>query len=229
MTTLTLVRNATLLLEFDGGSCVLVDPMLNPRGAVGAVEDTAPVIANPLVELLQGPEHWARAADVVLVTHLHNDHFDDAARRFVPAATPLFCQPDDEPRMRADGFERVMPVEQDSVLLPGVRATRVPARHTLGAAQQAALGPGSGYVLHGAFPTTYVAGDCVWSPELVETLDRFAPEVIVLNGGAARFLSGPPISMTCEDVIRTARHAPEAQVIVVHLEALSHCPMTRMS
>ena len=47
------------------------------------------------------------------------------------------------------------------------------------------------------------------------------------TSGAARFLDGSPISMTTEDVIATARHAPAATVAAVHLEALNHCPMTR--
>jgi hypothetical protein len=33
--------------------------------------------------------------------------------------------------------------------------------------------------------------------------------------------------MTVEDVIATARHAPSATLVAVHLEALNHCPMTR--
>src|ERR671925_2358056 len=51
--------------------------------------------------------------------------------------------------------------------------------------------------------------------------------VIVVNAGAGRIGASMPISMTADDVIRTARAAPEATVVAVHLEALSHCPMRR--
>ena len=103
---ITLVHNATLLLEL-GGVAVLVDPMLNPAGAVGPVGGTAPPLANPLVDLPRPAEHWVRAADRVLVTHLHNDHFDDAARAALAPDTPIFCQPPDRERLAADGFARV--------------------------------------------------------------------------------------------------------------------------
>jgi hypothetical protein len=53
------------------------------------------------------------------------------------------------------------------------------------------------------------------------------PERNVVNAGAARFLDGGPISMTAEDVIATARHAPYATLVAVHLEVVNHCPMTR--
>lgn len=120
-----------------------------------------------------------------------------------------------------------MAVERTSAdVIPGATVTRVGARHTTGE-HESALGPGSGYVAAGAGPTVYVAGDCVWSPELVAALDEHRPDVIVLNGGAARFLTGEAISMTAQDVIATARHAPGARIVVVHLEALNHCPMTR--
>ena len=51
--------------------------------------------------------------------------------------------------------------------------------------------------------------------------------MIVVNAGAGRIGASMPISMTADDVIRTARAAPEATVVAVHLEALSHCPMRR--
>jgi len=222
---LTLVRNATLQLDVAAGT-VLVDPMLNPRDAVPAVEDTAPAVRNPLVDLPCSAESLAGAADAVLVTHLHNDHFDDAARRLLSRAVSIFCQPTDAERLRADGFAQVSAVDDLAEVLPGLTARRVPARHTLDVHVEA-LGQGSGYVLTGAGPITYVAGDCVFSPELVQALDDHRPDVVVLNGGAARFLTGPPISMTAEDIILAARHAPDAHMVVVHLEALNHCPMTR--
>lgn len=226
MAILTPVRNATLLLELDG-SHVLVDPMLNPAGAVPPVGGTAPELRNPLVELPFDARELAARADVVLVTHLHNDHFDAAARELLAPDVPLLCQPADADRLTGDGFIDVRPVEDQAPLTAGTVVHRVPARHTLGE-HEAALGPGSGYVVTGAGrPTVYVAGDCVWCEEMAATLDRFHPDVVVLNGGAARFLTGAHISMTSEDVIAAARHAPDARIVVVHLEALNHCPMSR--
>ena len=46
---ITLVRNATLILETAAG--LLVDPMLDPAGARPPIEDTANPVRNPTVEL----------------------------------------------------------------------------------------------------------------------------------------------------------------------------------
>jgi L-ascorbate metabolism protein UlaG (beta-lactamase superfamily) len=51
--------------------------------------------------------------------------------------------------------------------------------------------------------------------------------VTIVNAGAARFLSGDPIVMTADDVVRVCRVLPTTRVIAVHLEALNHCPLTR--
>jgi L-ascorbate metabolism protein UlaG (beta-lactamase superfamily) len=223
---LTLFRNATVSIAFDS-LVILIDPMLNSAGEVAAVEDTAPVRRNPLVELPMPAEEIARACDVVAVTHLHNDHFDAAARRLLRRDVPLLCQPSDAERLGADGFTAVMPVADRLELTNQLTVDRVQARHSIGE-HETALGPGSGYVF--TTPdglTVYIAGDCVFSDVLCQTLETYRPDVVVANGGAARFLTGEPISMTSEDVIRTARAAPEALVVVVHLEALNHCPMTR--
>lgn len=105
---------------------------------------------------------------------------------------------------------------------------RVVAHHTLDPQVAGRLGPGSGYVLRApGEPTVYLGGDCVWCDDMAATLDRARPDVVVLNGGAARFRDGGHITMTATDVIAAARHAPDARVVVVHLEALNHCPMTR--
>ncbi len=48
-----------------------------------------------------------------------------------------------------------------------------------------------------------------------------------MNAGAAQFLEGDAITMTAEDVIRTAGAAPEARMIAVHMEAINHCILTR--
>jgi L-ascorbate metabolism protein UlaG (beta-lactamase superfamily) len=226
--TLLAVRNATLLLALTASSPVLlVDPMLNAEGAVAPVEHTAPPDRNPLVALPVPAEGLVAAAGAVLVTHLHNDHFDDGARRLLDPSVPILCQPADRGRLGADGFTDVRPVEDRLELAGELGVRRVPARHSLGE-HEAALAPVSGYVLDApGAPRVYVAGDCVWCPELAATLDAQRPDVIVVNAGAARFLTGEPISMTAEDVVRTARRAPWAAVVVVHLEALNHCPMRR--
>jgi L-ascorbate metabolism protein UlaG (beta-lactamase superfamily) len=50
---------------------------------------------------------------------------------------------------------------------------------------------------------------------------------VVVNAGAASFLEGGPITMTADDVVAVARHAPGARVVAVHLDSVSHATETR--
>jgi L-ascorbate metabolism protein UlaG (beta-lactamase superfamily) len=183
---LTLVRHATLIVELGGGGRrILVDPMLDESGARPPVQNTANDLRNPLVPLPFDP---LPGIDAVLVTHLHADHFDDSAAERLPRDLPLFCQPEDEERLRAVGLSP-QPVG-DSVDWDGLTIHRTGGRHGTGAIADR-LAPVSGFVLE----SLYVAGDTVWCGELEEALDRHRPAVAVVNAGEARFLVGDPICM----------------------------------
>ena len=90
------------------------------------------------------------------------------------------------------------------------------------------MAPVSGFVLTApGEPVLYLAGDTVWCDEVRAALDEHRPDVVVVNAGGARFNEGDPIVMTAGDVVAVARHAPEAAVVAVHLEAVNHCLETR--
>jgi L-ascorbate metabolism protein UlaG (beta-lactamase superfamily) len=73
----------------------------------------------------------------------------------------------------------------------------------------------------------YIAGDTIWCDDVQEAIEAHDPEVIVVNGGAAQFLQGDPITMTKEDIYQTYKAAPQATIVVSHMEALNHCLLTR--
>ena len=57
---------------------------------------------------------------------------------------------------------------------------------------------------------------------------RQRPEVVVLNAGAATYVTGGgPITMNEEDVCQVYRVTPQAQVIAIHMEVVNHCRLTR--
>ena len=220
MASLRLVRHATLLLEF-GGTTLLVDPMLGEAGSMPPIPDSPNDRRNPLVDL---PE-TDLAHDALLITHLHRDHLDDAARERLAGDVPTLCQPEDADELADAGFSDPRPVEA-SVGFEGVRVTRTPARHGHGDLAER-MGPVSGFVLEAeGEPTLYHAGDTVWYEGVAETLDRFDPDVVVANAGAAQFTEGRPITMTAEDVLATCEHT-DATVVVDHVDAINHCLLTR--
>jgi len=214
---LTLLRNATVVLELAGRR-ILVDPMLDPAGARPPIENTSNPVRNPTVELPVSAEAVVHGVDAVLVTHCHKDHLDETAERLLPRDVPVFCQPEDEQRLRAIGLE-ARPVD-DSLDWDGLVLHRVAARHGFGVIAEA-LAPVSGFVVD----DVYLAGDTVWYEAVEATIARFQPRVAVVNAGGASFLEGGLIVMGIDDVREVAARVPV--VVAVHLEALNHCFLTR--
>jgi L-ascorbate metabolism protein UlaG (beta-lactamase superfamily) len=219
---LTLIRNATLVIR-DAGLRLLVDPQLDPAGARPAVPNTPHPRPNPLVELPEPPEALVAGLDAVLVTHLHQDHFDDTARRLLPKHAPILCQPEDAERLRADGFADVRPVEDAATLGP-LRIARTAGHHGTGEIGER-MAPVSGFVLS-TDPKLYIAGDTILCDEVRRAIAEHAPEVIVVNAGAARFNEGDPIVMDAKDVVTLARET-DAYIVAVHLDAVAHATETR--
>jgi L-ascorbate metabolism protein UlaG (beta-lactamase superfamily) len=202
--TLTLIRNATLVLETSVGR-VLVDPMLRAAGTSPPIENTPSPRPNPLVELPVPAEEVVRGIDLCVVTHLHRDHFDD----LLPRDVAILTQPESADELRSRGYADV------STAHPAFAMTR--GRHGTGEIGEA-MGPVSGWVVDGV----YVAGDTIWCDEVASALAEHRPHTVVVNAGGARFDVGDPIVMTVDDV-RRVREATDARVVVVHLEAINHC------
>jgi hypothetical protein len=148
---ITLVRHATLLLEIDGRR-LLVDPQLDEQRARPPIDNTPNPRRNPLVPLPVPAEEVVRGLDAVVVTHLHRDHLDETGERLLPRHVPVFCQPEDEARLRKLGLQ-ARPVV-GGVSWDELTIHRTGGRHGTGAIAER-LAPVSGFVLGGL----YVAGD----------------------------------------------------------------------
>jgi L-ascorbate metabolism protein UlaG (beta-lactamase superfamily) len=223
-----LIRHATIVLSWDDMT-LLVDPMLNPKDATDPIANTPNQVRNPMIDVpLTDAEVAAlvEGVDGIVVTHLHNDHWDARARELTPKNKPIFCQPPDADRIRAQGFTNVTPVE-DTLTWRGITMTRTGGEHGTGEIGEM-MKPVSGFLFRAeGARSLYLAGDTIWCEEVAQVLERNQPGTVVLNAGAAQFLVGDPITMGPEDVIAVCEAAPEAEVIAVHMDSINHCLLTR--
>ena len=217
-----LIRNATMRLTYFGRE-FLLDPFLAPSKTL---ESFAGISPNPIVGLPCPAGEVLAGAEVVVLSHLHIDHFDPLAQESLAKDIPIFCQPDDEDRIAAMGFRDITPII-DSATWQGITINRCPGRHGSGALAEQ-MGRVSGFVF-GAVgePTLYWAGDTVWYDEVQSTIEHFRPDVIITHSSGAKFGDSDPIVMDAEQTIAVCREAPEATVIAVHMESLDHGTVTR--
>ncbi|KGX88744.1 hypothetical protein N781_09505 [Pontibacillus halophilus JSM 076056 = DSM 19796] len=220
------VRNATLLLYYNDKT-FLIDPFFADKGSMPAFPNTPNQdVNNPLVSLTSSIEELIDV-DAVFVTHLHPDHFDDKAIEMLPKSIPVYAQNDhDVQTIQEAGFTNVNTI--DSIgHYDGIQITKTGGSHGRGAIIEM-TGEVCGIVFHHEEEQTlYIAGDTVWVEEMESAIETHDPDVIVVNGGAAQFLEGGPITMTEEDIHETYKAARNAQIVVDHMESLNHCLLKR--
>ena len=73
----------------------------------------------------------------------------------------------------------------------------------------------------------YIAGDTIWYDAVEAVIRREAPDVIVLNASAAELVDQGRLIMDDEDIAAVCRTAPDAAVVVSHMDTVSHAEITR--
>lgn len=228
---ITQLRNATIIVEL-GPHRILVDPMLAPQGALPPLRLGGGRVRNPTVDLPFGADALLETVTHCLITHCqkgHFDHLDRAGKRWLrERGIPVICTPHDAGYLRGRGLN-VQPMGS-SAHTPqpflGGQVTTVPCRHGRGAVALL-MEHGVGYYIEmPGEPTLYLSGDTLLTPRVREFVASRQPDVCLVPAGGARFDLGSEIIMDEQDVVDLLR-LTQGQVVANHLEALSHCPVTR--
>ncbi|MCP5095129.1 MAG: MBL fold metallo-hydrolase [Chloroflexi bacterium] len=218
-----LIRNATLRMVYAGHT-FLVDPYFAPKHSLPSFTGRS---QNPMVDLPMTPEAIIAGIEMVLVSHLHTDHFDSLAQNMLPKSLPLFCQPGDELKISEKGFQNVTPIS-DQIEWQGINITRTLGRHGSSAGVLGMMGVVSGFVLQAANePTVYWAGDTVFYDDVQRAIVEYQPDIIITHSGGAVWGDNELILMDAGQTISVCEAAPNAVVVATHLEALDHCLSTR--
>lgn len=219
-----LIRHATLVLNYNGQK-ILIDPMLSPKGAFGSIRGER---QTPLVDLIIPIEDITKNLDLVLVTHTHIDHFDDAAKKALGKSIPLFNQPADKEYFKGTDFRNTTTVD-NSIVWNGITITRTYAQHGTGKVLEQ-MEDASGFVFAApGQPTIYLVGDAVWTEEIYQNIKKYQPDYIVVNSGGALMpnFDATPIIMDADQTMSLIQESGKAKVIGVHMDAVDHCLTTR--
>lgn len=218
------IRHATSILNI-GGKRILVDPVLGDKGANRVVPFTKNRERNPLVPLPFMPD--ITTIDAVLLTHLHEDHLDRTAVKMIPLDMTIFCQYVDTMRLRRVGFTDVRTVEEDGVEWEGITLIRFAVNHGRGFVGKI-MGNSSGFIIKSSDGSLCLSGDALCDNRFEEIVERYKPDTIIVNAGAAQMLFGAPITMGTTDMSRLCNYVPDTRIIAVHMEAINHCGLTRI-
>jgi len=219
---LRLIRNATLRLTY-AGHVILIDPYFAPKHSRGPLVGKS---KNPMVGLPLSVEEILTDVELVIVSHLHFDHFDPTAQEAIPKDWRIICQPGDETKIAEHGFTDVTPLD-NSITWNEIKITRTIGQHGTGKWLER-MGSVMGFVLEADDePTVYWCGDTIWIDAVAETIQQFQPDVIITHSAGASFEANSPIVMDAEQTIQVCEAKPEATVIAVHLDTLDHATVSR--
>jgi L-ascorbate metabolism protein UlaG (beta-lactamase superfamily) len=224
---LQLWRNATLQIRIQGTN-LLIDPMLGKKGSFGIFPWTNDTRENPLVDLpFSDAETLTKLNDInaVFVSHLHPDHWDEAAVKLIDKSLPIICPSPISEAISAYGFLNVQPIykklqfnDLEFYLTSGQHGTDEIGEK---------MGLVNGVVIKSQNQKVYVAGDTIWCQEVKDAIDSYKPQHIIVAGGAATFSIGNPVTMTTEHILELATYAPNSTLWITHLEAISPCTQDR--
>ncbi|AWK07212.1 MBL fold metallo-hydrolase [Flavobacterium crocinum] len=223
------LRNATLVIETEK-HVILVDPMLGKRKTIPpfTIFRYKPK-RNPLVALPKNSRDILSRVTHCLITHLHPDHIDKAGEVFLRRkSVPVICSAKDEKALVQRGLSVIQTLEywEPQLFLDG-KITGVPAIHGYGFVAKL-MGNVIGFHIELANEKSiYISSDTIFTEHVEKVLTELKPDIAIVACGTARLDFGQPLLMRMDDILKFTKLAP-GKVFANHLEALNHCPTTRL-
>jgi L-ascorbate metabolism protein UlaG (beta-lactamase superfamily) len=223
------LRNATLVIETQE-KFILVDPMLGKKGSgLPFTLFRFKPRKNPLVDLPSNSDSVLEKVTHCLITHLHPDHLDKDAEAFLKEKNiPVICSKNDEKTLRKRGLNIAKSIDfwKEYNFLGG-KIIGIPAIHGYGFIAKPMGNVMGFYVELPNEKSIYISADTVYTQHVDRVLRELKPDISVLACGSAQLDFGKPLLMTMDDILKFIKNAP-GKVFANHLEALNHCPTTRI-
>ena len=229
--------NQSCLLVETNNKRFLIDPWLMPKdfmpGFEGAVNSE---VRQPRVDL---PIFVDKIVDVdaIILTHFHPDHFDEFAVKALDKNIPFFVQSETDLNIIKNfGFNDIRIIFESETDFEGIILYKTQCQH----GRREVVKPmceqiGMPYDAMGIVfkaeneKMLYVAGDTIWCDEVRTAIDKFNPEIIVINACGATVLvgEGERLIMDIEDVKAISNYAKNSTIIASHMDTVSHLTVTR--
>ena len=230
------IRNATMIVTYNNKR-FLIDPWLMPKDFMSGFEGAMnSEVRQPRVEL---PISIDKITDVdaVILTHFHPDHFDEFAVSALDKNIPFFVQNETDLNIIKNfGFSDVRLISESGTDFEGIKLYKTQCQH----GRREVVKPmceqigmpydAMGIVFKsGTEKTLYVAGDTIWCDEVRTAIDKFSPEIIVINACGATVLvgEGERLIMDIADVKAISNYAKNSTIIASHMDTVSHLTVTR--
>lgn len=219
----TFIGTATVLIRYQGLT-ILTDPNFLHKGQHVHLGYGlhAKRLTEPALTLAQLPP-----IDLVILSHMHEDHFDQLVQRHLHRDTPIVTTAEAGEQLERLGFRKrialtrwdALEVRKGDALL---RVTAMPARH--GPAGVAALLPTvMGSMLDFSAPDgraryrIYISGDTLVYDDIAEIPRRFPDiDLALLHLGGTRLLGMLKVTMDGEDGARMLQLVGPHHVIPIH-------------